>query len=401
MGRVLVLAVTGLGASTLHAQTWTQVWSDEFNATNGTPLSSSTWTYDTGAGGWGNNELQNYQSGTANAWQTGGYMQIQARAESVGGAAYTSARVKTQGLRNFGSGDAASVKIEARIQGTQGQGLLPALWTLGANISTVPWPGCGEIDIMEHVNNDPNVVMTLHWDNGGHVQNTFGSAAVGSTFGQWHTYAITWTASAITTVVDGVSAGSMSIANNVNGTEEFHAPHFLLANIAVGGNWPGNPNGTTPFPAYLNIDYIKYYTASGAPGTIVNKNSGKCVDAQGAATANDTKVQQYTCNSSAAQVWVKTATSGGYYRFGTSNNTNQVWDVANVSTADGAVIHLWEYVGGLNQQWLPVSEGNGYYHLVARHTGKCLDVPNASTADSVQLQQYTCNGSAAQSFKMN
>jgi hypothetical protein len=196
----------------------------------------------------------------------------------------------------------------------------------------------------------------------------------------------------------------MSIANNVNSTEEFHRPHFLLANIAVGGNWPGNPNSSTTFPAYLNIDYIRYYTASGSGagggvGTIVNRNSGKCVDANGAGTANGTKVQQYTCNGTGAQSWVRTATSGGYFRFGTSNSANQVWDIAG--TADGALVQLWSYGGGLNQQWLPVSEGNGYYRFVARSTGKCLDVPGASTADGVQLQQYTCNGTAAQSFKMN
>jgi beta-glucanase (GH16 family) len=412
---MVALAVVAAGGATVaQAQTWTQVWSDEFNGSNGAALSGSTWTYDTGGGGWGNNELQYYQAGTANVWQTGGYMQIQARLQSVGGYAYTSARAKTQGLRSFGPGDATPVKIEARIQGTQGQGLLPAFWTLGANIASVPWPGCGEIDIMEHVNTSADANMTLHWNNGGHVQQGFGTASVGSTFEQWHTYAITWTPSAITAVVDGVSRGSMSIANNVNSTEEFHWPHFLLANIAVGGNWPGNPNSSTTFPAYLNVDYIRYYTGSGtgttptptpAPnpgtgaGTIVNRNSGKCVDANAAATANGTRVQQYTCNGTGAQSWVRTATSGGYSRFGTSNNANQVWDVAG--TANGGLVQLWSYGGGTNQQWLPVSEGGGYYHFVARSTGKCLDVPGASTADGVQLQQYTCNGTAAQSFRMN
>ena len=82
------------------------------------------------------------------------------------------------------------------------------------------------------------------------------------------------------------------------------------------------------------------------------------------------------------------------------NNSAQVWDVSGVSTADGAVVHLWAYGGGNNQQWLPVAEADGYYHFVSRHSGKCLDVPGRSTADSVQLTQWTCNGTVAQSFRL-
>jgi hypothetical protein len=134
--------------------------------------------------------------------------------------------------------------------------------------------------------------------------------------------------------------------------------------------------------------------------TVVNKGSGKCVDARSGATANGTAVQQYTCNSSTAQQWQLQATDSGYYRVNNGNNTAQALDVTGVSTADSALLQLWAYGGGTNQQWLPVVESDGSYHFVNRNSGKCLDVPNASTADSVQLQQYTCNGSAAQSFSL-
>ncbi|MFC1426689.1 RICIN domain-containing protein [Streptacidiphilus sp. N1-12] len=140
---------------------------------------------------------------------------------------------------------------------------------------------------------------------------------------------------------------------------------------------------------------------SGTSYTVVNSNSGKCVDARAAATANGTAVQQYTCNATAAQNWVFTATSGGYFQVGSAPSPAQVWDVTNVSTADSAPIQLWAYGGGNNQQWLPVAESTGTYHFVNRNSGKCLDVPAASTADSTQLQQYTCNGTAAQSFTLN
>ncbi|MBB5867607.1 hypothetical protein F4553_000986 [Allocatelliglobosispora scoriae] len=134
--------------------------------------------------------------------------------------------------------------------------------------------------------------------------------------------------------------------------------------------------------------------------TVINKTSNKCVDARSSGTANGTVIQQYTCNNSYAQQYQFQPTSGGYVRINNRNNSAQVLDVAGVSTADNALINLWNYVGGNNQQWLPVSEGGGYFHFVARHSGKCLDVPAASTADSVQLVQYACNGTGAQSFRL-
>ncbi|NYH40652.1 hypothetical protein HNR22_000379 [Micromonospora jinlongensis] len=134
--------------------------------------------------------------------------------------------------------------------------------------------------------------------------------------------------------------------------------------------------------------------------TVVNRGSGKCVDARAAASANGTAIQQYACNGSTAQQYQFAPTSGGYLRVNNRNNSAQVLDVTNVSTADSAPIQLWSYSGGNNQQWRAESEGDGYYRLVNRLSGKCLDVPAASTADSVQLVQYTCNGTAAQSFRL-
>ncbi|MDH2427182.1 RICIN domain-containing protein [Sphaerisporangium sp. TRM90804] len=134
--------------------------------------------------------------------------------------------------------------------------------------------------------------------------------------------------------------------------------------------------------------------------TVVNVNSGKCVDARGSTSANGTAVQQNPCSGTGAQQWQLQPTSGGYYRVNSNLGASQAWDVTDVSTADGAKIQLWNYGGGANQQWLPVEEAGGAYHFVNRHSGKCLDVPARSTADGVQLQQYACNGTPAQSFTM-
>ncbi len=134
--------------------------------------------------------------------------------------------------------------------------------------------------------------------------------------------------------------------------------------------------------------------------TVVNTNSGKCVDARAAATANGTAVQQFTCNGTTAQEWQFQTTSGGDFRVNNFNNVAQVWDVTNVSTADSAPIQLWAYGGGANQQWLPTQQANGSFTFTSLNSGKCLDVPGASTSDSVQLQQFTCNGTGAQSFNL-
>ncbi|MER6473263.1 RICIN domain-containing protein [Streptomyces collinus] len=134
--------------------------------------------------------------------------------------------------------------------------------------------------------------------------------------------------------------------------------------------------------------------------TVIDAASGKCLDAKAAGTADGTVVQQYTCNGTTAQRWSFTATGDGYVRIGNGNAAGQVVDVADVSTADNAQVHLWGYGGGANQQWLPVDDGGGAFHFVNRNSGKCLDDPGASTADSVQFVQFTCNGTAAQRFQV-
>jgi beta-glucanase (GH16 family) len=411
-----------VSAVPVHAQTWNLVWSDEMNAANNTPPDSTKWVYDVPTAGSSNSELETY-CGQAGAGQTGicanwlqnahhdgaGNLVISARLVS---GQWTSARLNSSSKFTPTYG-----KIEARIKLPFANGLWPAFWLLGANIGSVGWPGCGEEDIMENVPQlgASTIRSSLHGNgysgaNSLHADFTFPSGGRVDT--AYHVYGMIWSANQVQYYVDGTTFATFTPASMpAGGTWAFNGhPFFMLLNLAVGGNWPTPPDGSTPNPANMYVDYVRVYQASAAPtptpapagaGTIVNKNSGKCVDAAGASTANGTAVQQYTCNSTSAQAWTRVATSGGYVRVGTNNNTNQVWDVAGVSTADGAKTQLWAYGGGNNQQWLPVAEGGGYYHLIARHSGKCLDVPNASTADGVQLQQWTCNNTAAQSFLLN
>jgi beta-glucanase (GH16 family) len=249
---IFMMVILLLTEGKLFAQNWQQVWADEF--TNGI---SSDWVFETGAGGWGNNELQYYRR--ENASVENGQLVITAKREGFGGANYTSARMKTQGRKSWKYG-----KIEARIAMPSFQGVWPAFWMLGDNISSVGWPACGEIDIMEHVNTGGEVVGTIHWADlgGGHAE--YGGRT-STNITAYHTYAVEWDGSSIKWFVDGNHYHTASIANGVNGTNELHNNFFILLNMAIGGNWPGFSIDNNAFPAKMYIDYVRVYQAGANP----------------------------------------------------------------------------------------------------------------------------------------
>jgi beta-glucanase (GH16 family) len=342
---LLAVLVLMAGAVAAQAQTWGQVWSEEFNGSGA--ASSSNWTYETGGGGWGNAELECYTAGTANSSQTGGHLNIQARVQSSCGMPYTSARIKTQGHVSFGPGDAAAVKIEGSLSGPSGQGLWPAFWMLGTNITSVPWPGCGEIDIMEHINSATTAPQTLHWDSGGHASYQYGTINLGSGFGNYNTYAITWTSGLIQGFFNGGSTGGgANIAGNINSTEEFHRSFFILLNLAVGGSWPGNPNSAGVFPANLNVDYIRYYQA-GASSTPTPTSAPR-------ATATATSRSRATATATSSARATATATASGCtgtFTNGVDNTgatTARPWFKLCSGTASYVILHYTR--PGLSQQ---------------------------------------------------
>ena len=239
-------------AAGAHAQTYQQVWSDEFN---GTAVNTSNWAFETGGGGWGNNEKQYYQA--SNATVANGELVITARKQTVGGMPYTSARLKTQGLKQFAFG-----RMEARVKVPLGQGLWPAFWMLGANIGSVGWPACGEIDVLEQVNADSRCYGTVHWDNNGHAQ--YGGN-VATTPNVYHVYSVEWTPTYIRWFVDGAKYHEITITNGTGGTEEFQRPFFLLLNLAVAGDWPGQTVDESKLPATMNVDYVRVYQLTSTP----------------------------------------------------------------------------------------------------------------------------------------
>ena len=143
----------------------------------------------------------------------------------------------------------------------------------------------------------------------------------------------------------------------------------------------------------------------GTPYNIVNENSGSCVDATNEGTVNGTTVQQWACGSGtfstqANQQWVFTSAGNGFYEVTNVNAPSEAWNVTNNGTTIGSLMQLWTYAGNPNEEWQAVSLGNGFYKFVGQGSGLCLDTPGASTANGVRLDIYTCNGTAAQAFKL-
>lgn len=231
------------------------VWSDEFN---GSVLDTKAWNTELGNNnGWGNHELEYYTARPQNVFLSNGNLVIEARKESYDGGNYTSARLTTQGKKEYQFG-----RMDIRAKLPVQQGMWPAIWALGSNISTVSWPECGEIDIMELVGTTPSKVFgTAHWKNSsnGHSYKGGEASLIGGDFSQnFHVFSILWEQDSIQWLMDD-KPFFKATKDIVDGTYPFNKPFFLLLNVAVGGDWPGNPNSNTQFPQRMFVDYVRVY----------------------------------------------------------------------------------------------------------------------------------------------
>lgn len=271
--RILAAALLVAGAASgAGAQQWNLVWADEFA---GTTLDPSSWSYQTGTGtayglpeGWGNNELQYYTNFSSNVEVSGGTLKIVARAQSFGGQNYTSGRIRTLGKHDFLYG-----RFEARMRLPSTAGIWPAFWMLPTDSPYGGWASSGEIDIMESVNTATTIYGTIHhgapWPNNQHNGNTVNN---GTNYGlDFHEYAIEWEPDQIRWYLDGELFHSVdssqwySTQGTGNERAPFDVPFHILLNVAVGGNFPGNPNGGSVFPQTLEVDYVRVYEAQQAP----------------------------------------------------------------------------------------------------------------------------------------
>jgi len=238
---------------------YTLAWADEFN---GTSLNLTDWSFENGDGcpnicGWGNNELEYYTDRPQNLFFQDGKLIIEARKENLGGKAYTSSKILTRDKRVFKYG-----RIDIRAKLPKGKGIWPAFWMLPQDNKFGGWPQSGELDIMEMIGHEANRTYgTLHYGPGP------GSTQLGRNFtlpsgnfnDAFHVFSIEWKEDQIKWLVDGNAFSTYTKSEFGANNYPFNEDFFLIVNLAVGGNWPGNPDATTYLPQWLILDYVRVY----------------------------------------------------------------------------------------------------------------------------------------------
>ncbi|MDT8911237.1 family 16 glycosylhydrolase [Amycolatopsis sp. PS_44_ISF1] len=366
-------------------------FTDDFNGPAGSAADAAKWNYETGDNSGNNHERQYYTAGAANAALDGqGHLVITARKENPGNyncwygrCEYTSARLNTSGRFSQAYGH-----FETRMKLPRGQGMWPAFWMLGGG----NWPTDGEIDVMENIGKEPNTVHgTIHGP-GYSGANGIGAAYNGPNFSDdFHTYAVDWSPNKLSWSVDGHVYQTRTPADLNGNRWVYDHNFFVIMNLAVGGDWPGNPDGSTQFPQQLVVDYVHVTTDSGTPPTgrtgTITGIGGKCVDVAGANTANTTPIQITDCNGNAAQNW----TIGSD---GTLRALGKCMDVTAASTADGAAVQLYDCNNTSAQQWVISSA----HDIVNPSANKCLDATGNNSANGTRLQIWTCTGGTNQKW---
>ena len=325
-----------------------QIWSEEFST--GVAPEDDVWSYDLGGDGWGNSELQNYTSDADNVRVEDGNLIITAVRQ---GNSFTSARVKTQDKLTFKYGT-----VEARIKTPDlGNGLWPAFWTLGNNHSSVGWPECGEIDIMEMGHYDSIALGVvnkrlgshLHWDNDGSRADYGLSKTMPSDInGAFVVYRLEWTPSSIAAYINDQWIFSMGISS----IPEFHEPHFFILNLAVGGAYTGitSPDDiTAPFPAEYVIDYIRIYDN----GYTVLGGSSMLEPAFITDPINMSNAVEESAYSDTIAGLAIDVNAGDTLTY--SKVSGPAW----LSVAANGVLSGTPDIGGLNSWTVQVSDGNG------------------------------------------
>jgi beta-glucanase (GH16 family) len=355
---------TGVSDDPQGAVTWTPQWCEEFNGAQGSP-DTTVWSFDLGNGGFGNNEIETYcgppgysgnpsncpttfSTTTSNAYVDGsGHLIVQA---INNGGTWYSARMKTEGLENFQYG-----RIEASIQlpNTTNQGLWPAFWSLGGDITTTPWPACGEVDFMEVWS--PQVLSgpgpggdrtTLHTaltgGDGLHPNGVFTFPPGQANDTAFHTYGTIWSANMMRFYIDNpLQPYYIATTSDLpsGDTWAFNAQLFLLANIAVGGTLGGTPSSSTPNPGIMMLDYVRQYQPSAAvPAPVMGTPPAITVSA--GATTGNTSTFSPSLTSGTGYVYFSCSTNAPKASCGitTNDRLNTYVTNSNASPAETVIV---------------------------------------------------------------
>ena len=412
-GVVAVTLAGGLFAASRHDNADAAIggitWSDEFNASAGTPIDGSKWNIETGGANNGNNERQYYTNSTNNIVQDGqGHLAITARKENpsnlqcwYGTCQYTSGRVVTNGkfTQTYG-------RFEASIKIPKGQGIWPAFWMLGG----YNWPTDGEIDIMENIgkaaNSEQNRVYgTVHGPGYSGAGGIAGNKTLGAPLSDaFHNYSVEWSPNLIVWFVDGQEYFRVD-PSKINGNKwVYDHPFFLLLNLAVGGLWPGDPDGSTQFPQTMLVDYVRVsgYNSGGgsttqppappaATGKQIKSNfSGRCIDIPGGNASDGVGLQLWDCNGLTPQKWT-------FNGDGTLRAMGKCMDPAWAGTGNGTKIQLVACNGNPAQRFTLSGAGD----LVNISANKCVDIKDWNGGNNAALQLWDCSGQSNQKWVMS
>jgi beta-glucanase (GH16 family) len=410
--RIQLLAVAAVLSAALpaRAQTWNLVWSDEFNGASGTFPDTTKWNFDVGNNnGWGNGESEFYcvagsnaapcSAANPNVFMNGsGSLVIRARRDAAG--TWTSTRMLTSGKFSIQYG-----RIEARMRLVAANGLWPAFWMLGANIGTVGWPSCGEVDIMEWVDNyGPSATSsTIHGPGysgagGIGVQTGFPNATRVDD-ANYHIYGVIWSPNQIQFYRDTTTNITRTItsANIPAGTTwAFNHPFFVLLNQAVGGNWFAGPDSSTPAVNDVLVDYVRVYQAGTAPPpppsttiTVRASANNTFVSADNAGTS------PLVANRATASTWEQ------FHLIDNGDGTIALQSVANnlfvtVDSSNGTRLIASRSAIGTTEKFQRVAQSNGTIALKAMANNQFVsadlnigDVLVANRAAASTWEQFT------------
>jgi beta-glucanase (GH16 family) len=260
------------------------------------------------------------------------------------------------------------------------------------------WPATGEIDIMENIGKMPNTVYgTVHGPGYSGAGGIGGNRTIGSALGDaFHTYAVDWSPNLIVWYLDGQEYFRVTPAN-LNGNQwVYDHPFFMILNVAVGGAWPGSPDGSTSFPQTMLVDWVRV-SASGSGGTtpppssgssmLRSSFSGRCIDIPGANPADGARLQTWDCNASAAQQW-------SFNGDGTLRAMGKCMDPAGGALANGTPIQLVACNGNPVQRFAL----SGAADLVNVSANRCVDIKDRNSANGAQLQLWDCSGGSNQKW---
>ncbi|HEX5117552.1 MAG TPA: ricin-type beta-trefoil lectin domain protein [Pseudonocardiaceae bacterium] len=397
---------------------WSTVFSDDFNGTAGTGVSTGNWIYDTGPGSsFGTGEIETMTNSTSNVHLDGaGDLQITALGS---GSSWMSGRIQTT-TANVGAPAGGELEVTASIQQpnpASGLGYWPAFWMLGPG----QWPENGEIDILEDVNSLSDRSGTIHCgvDPGGpcNEPNGIGSglAACAGCQSGFHTYSIivnrtNTAAESISWLLDGTQVFQVNENQVPTATWQSAFDHnmSIIFDLAMGGGFPNgvcgctSPNASTSSGGTMTVQYVAAYE-KGAGGTTTNPPpppsgttgpitglAGLCVDVRGASSADFTPVQVFTCNGTPAQQWTVVQAGSTLHALG------KCLDINGGGTTDGTTVDLFTCNNTGAQVWIPQANGS----LMNPQSGKCLDDTGFSTTPGTQLQIWDCTGGTNQHWNL-